>query len=189
MHAYKMLLARSTLRVCGLAVSVVVAVGLAAGNARAAVGHCVPASDWGKPDAALASQVVDLVNQHRKHLGLAPVGVLPTLTASAQWKSQHMAAHGYLAHEDPAPPFSRTTSDRIGACGYSGHRWGENIAHGYGTAQNVMNAWLSSPEHRANIENGSYRALGVGVVRAADGTLYWTQDFGNVLDFAQLRAR
>jgi uncharacterized protein YkwD len=94
-----------------------------------------------------------------------------------------------LTHDDPAPPFARTPSDRIGACGYSGHRWGENIASGYGTAQNVMNAWLSSPEHRANIDNGSYRALGVGVVRAANGTLYWTQDFGDALDFAHVSAR
>ena len=99
-----------------------------------------------------------------------------------------VAAHGrllvYMQHDDPAPPVARTVSDRLAACGYpiGSVGWGENIAYGYATPADVMNAWLNSPGHRANIENASYRAIGVGVARNAAGIYYWTQDFGTLLD-------
>jgi len=150
----------------------------------AAVGDCTPASAWGVPNTTFASQVIALVNQHRQAMGLAPLGISPTLTASADWKSLHMAYYGYMAHDDPAPPIARTVSDRLAACGYpiGTVGWGENIAYGYQTPADVMNAWLNSPGHRANIENASFRAIGVGVARSADGLYYWTQDFGTLLD-------
>jgi uncharacterized protein YkwD len=153
-------------------------------TAPAAVGGCTPAAEWGTLDTSFASQVVALVNQHRQAMGLAPLGISPTLTASADWKSLHMAYYAYLAHDDPAPPISRTVSDRLAACGYpiGTVGWGENIAFGYSTPSAVMAAWLNSPGHRANIENPSYRAIGVGVARSSSGLYYWTQDFGTLLD-------
>ena len=45
-----------------------------------------------------------------------------------------------------------------------------------------MTAWLNSSGHRANIENASYRAIGIGVARASNGTYYWTQNFGTLAD-------
>ena len=153
-------------------------------RAAAAVGNCTPDASWGTPDTSFAAQVVTLVNQHRQSLGLSTLGVSPTLTASAQWKSAHMARYQYLQHDDPAPPVARTVSDRLAACGYPSTNvgWGENIAYGYQTPQDVMNAWLNSAGHKANIENPSFRAIGVGAVRSANGYWYWTQDFGTVLD-------
>jgi len=153
-------------------------------QAAAAVGTCTRDTSWGAPDSTFAAQVVTLVNQHRQSLGLAPLGVSPTLTASAQWKSAHMAYYQYMQHDDPAPPVARTVSDRLAACGYpiGTVGWGENIAYGYQTPQDVMNAWLNSPGHKANIESASYRAIGVGAVRGANGYWYWTQDFGTLLD-------
>jgi uncharacterized protein YkwD len=148
--------------------------------ARAAVGDCTPGSDWGTLRPELATEVVQLVNQHRASLGLAQLTVTTPLTSSAVWKSRHMAYYRYLQHADPAPPVARSVGERLLACGYpsSSAGWGENIAYGYRTASAVVQGWLSSPGHRANIENASFRAIGVAAAAASSGTLYWTQQFG-----------
>ena len=93
--------------------------------------------------------------------------VSPTLTAAAEWKARNMAAYDYLDHDDPAPD-ARTADERLVACGYPATEWGENIATGYATAQAVVDAWLASPEHRANIERPEYRATGVGAAGITD---------------------
>jgi uncharacterized protein YkwD len=148
--------------------------------AQAAVGDCTPGTDWGTLRQDLATQVVQLVNQHRASLGLAQLVVTTPLTNAAIWKSRHMAYYRYMQHNDPAPPVARTPSDRLLACGYpsTSAGWGENIAYGYPTASAVMQGWLNSPGHRANIENASFRAIGVSAAAASTGTLYWTQQFG-----------
>ena len=146
--------------------------------AATAAGDCVPAPSWPADRADLAAQVVTLVNAHRAQLGLVPLVVSPTLTATAEWKARNMAAYGYLDHDDPAPD-ARTADERLAACGYPATSWGENIATGYASAQAVVDAWLASPEHRANIERPEYRATGVG---AAGAPTYWAQSFGAVAD-------
>jgi uncharacterized protein YkwD len=143
-----------------------------------AAGDCSPSASWPADRPDLAAQVVALVNAHRAQLGLTPLVVSPTLTASAQWKARNMAAFGYLDHDDPAPD-ARTADERAVACGYHSTGWGENIAFGYSTAQAVFDAWLDSPEHRANIERPEYRATGVG---AAGAPTYWAQSFGVTVD-------
>jgi hypothetical protein len=138
----------------------------------------VPGAAWPADRVDLAAQVVTLVNAHRTQLGLVPLVVSPTLSATAAWKARNMAAYGYLDHDDPAPD-ARTADERVAACGYQSAEWGENIATGYATAQAVVDAWLASPEHRANIERPEFRATGVG---AAGAPLYWAQSFGAVAD-------
>src|SRR3712207_4758876 len=132
--------------------------------AQAAVGDCVAGSTWGTPRQDLAPRVIELVNQHRATLGLAALTSTTPLTDSALWKSRHMAYYAYFSHNDPAPPVARTVADRLEACGYPSRTSGsgENIAYGYATADAVMQAWLASPGHRANIENAGFRAIGVG---------------------------
>ncbi len=147
--------------------------------AAAAVGDCTPVSSWPAARSDLAAQVVTLVNAHRAQLRLQPLAVSPTLTAAATWKARHMAAYGYMDHDDPAPPTARTPGERIAACGYPGAAWGENIAEGYATAQAVLSAWLDSPGHRANIEDPDFRATGVG---AAGSPVHWAQTFGALVD-------
>jgi uncharacterized protein YkwD len=144
----------------------------------AAVGDCTPSADWGSARADLAAQVLVLVNEHRASLGLGALTGSATLEGAAVWKALHMAGNGYFAHDDQAPPVARTVGERLAACGYSGGGWGENIAWGYATAEAVMDGWLNSAGHRSNIENAGYRAIGIGVAAAADGRLYWVQDFG-----------
>ncbi len=148
--------------------------------AGAAVGDCTPGANWGTLRQDLATQVVQLVNQHRASRGLSQLTVTTPLTNAAVWKSRHMAYYRYMQHADPAPPVARSVSDRLQACGYptTTAGWGENIAYGYSTASAVMQAWLNSAGHRANIENASFRAIGVAAAASSTGTLYWTQEFG-----------
>jgi uncharacterized protein YkwD len=153
----------------------------AAPAAAAAAGDCIPAATWPAARADLAGEVVALVNAHRAALGLPALVVSPALDAAATWKARDMAAYGYMEHDDPAP-VARTAQDRMTACGFPQAGWAEDIATGYATAQAVVDGWLGSPEHRANIEEPEFRATGVGAASAAGGPVYWSQTFGAVAD-------
>ena len=176
-------------RAPGLVAVIAVVAAVAAAPARvpgtpavagAAVGDCTPGADWGTLRQDLATQVVQLVNQHRASLGLPQLTVTTPLSNAAVWKSRHMAYYRYMQHPDPAPPVARSVGDRLLACGYPATTagWGENIAYGFASANAVVQAWLNSSGHRANIENASYRSIGVGAAASSSGTLYWTQEFG-----------
>lgn len=151
------------------------AVPLLGATSALAIGDCAPEAGW-PAERADAQQLVQLVNQHRAGLSppAAPLGSSPALTASAAWKARHMARYGYMAHDDPAPPVARSFFDRIQACGFFGSA-GENIGFGYPSPQAIMQGWLDSPGHRANIEGPGFTVIGVG----GAGT-HWTQDFGVV---------
>ena len=166
-----------------LALACAVAVGTlgsttSSAGAAAAAGDCSPGSDWGTTRADFAAQTVDLVNAHRAGLGLRQLTVGSALQAAAVWKARHMAKYGYMAHDDPAPPVARSTGERMAACGVTGS-WGENIAAGYPTPASVVNGWLDSPGHRANIENPSYVSMGAGAASSASGQLYWAHTFSS----------
>ncbi len=149
-------------------------------GASTLAGECTPAADWGTQRDDLAAQTIALLNAYRASLGLRQLVVSPTLSASAVWKARHMARYGYMSHSDPAPPVSRSTGQRMSDCGYAAS-WGENIAYGSPSAQAVVDNWLGSPGHRANIENPSWAAIGSG---AADGSgyVFWAHTFGTVAD-------
>jgi uncharacterized protein YkwD len=163
--------------VCAAAVGTLGSTTVNAG-AAAAAGDCSPGSDWGTSRADFAAQTVDLVNAHRAGLGLRQLTVGSALEAAAVWKARHMAKYGYMAHDDPAPPVARSTAERMAACGVTGS-WGENIAAGYPSPASVVNGWLSSPGHRANIENPNYVSMGAGAASSASGQLYWAHTFSS----------
>jgi uncharacterized protein YkwD len=148
--------------------------------AYAVTGDCTPGSDWGTLRQDLAVRVVELVNQHRASMGLSQLTVSTTLTNASIWKARHMAKYVYMTHNDPAPPVARTTGERLLACGYpaTSSGWGENIAYGYQTADAVMQGWLNSAGHRANIQDARFRTIGVGSAASSTGQLYWAQAFG-----------
>jgi uncharacterized protein YkwD len=143
----------------------------------AAAGSCQPDAGWAEIRELWAAEVVTLTNTHRATLGLGPLAPSASLTDAATWKAAHMAGYEYMSHDDPAPPVDRAWDQRIRDCGYSSGA-GENIAYGYRTPQAVFQGWLGSAGHRRNIENPSYKVLGVGAAVNADGTPYWTQIFG-----------
>ncbi|MFE4172028.1 CAP domain-containing protein [Streptomyces sp. NPDC056909] len=120
-----------------------------------------------------AAAVLSLVNEERAKAGCAPVRADAALGALAQDFSEDMAARGFFDHTDPD---GRTPWDRAEAAGVQG-LGGENIARGQATAQAVMDSWMNSEGHRANILNCDYTRLGVGVHTGSGGP-WWTQDFG-----------
>lgn len=163
-------------RRAALATAVAAVVALVAPPAAAA-GTCQRDPSWAEVKGTWAAEVLALTNAHRTSMGLTPLAPSASLTDAATWKAAHMAGFEYMTHDDPAPPVGRTWDQRIRDCGYSSGA-GENIAYGYRTPQSVFEGWLDSSGHRRNIENPSYKVIGVGAAVNADGTPYWAQVFG-----------
>lgn len=128
--------------------------------------------------AADEAQVLRLVNTQRASAGCGPLQSSAVLVGVARAHSKDMAVHGYFDHNSQD---GRTPFDRMRAAGYRGGLMGENIAAGQPTAAAVMDAWMHSPGHRANILNCGFKAIGIGVFRLATSPfhVYWTQDFGD----------
>ncbi|MER5613164.1 CAP domain-containing protein [Streptomyces sp. NPDC002215] len=124
-------------------------------------------------DSSVPAAVLALVNQERSKVGCSPLTASSSLASLAQDFSEDMAARGFFDHTDPD---GRTPWDRASKAGVRGLA-AENIARGQATAQAVMDSWMNSPGHRANILNCDYRTLGVGVHYGSGGP-WWTQDFG-----------
>ena len=117
------------------------------------------------------SEVIRLVNEVRRENGLKALTANWELSRVARYKSQDMLNKGYFSHTSPT---YGTPFQMIKAFGLSFRTAGENIARGYSTPQAVVNGWMNSSGHRANILNTSYTQIGVGYV--AQGN-YWTQMF------------
>ncbi|MER6995621.1 CAP domain-containing protein, partial [Streptomyces sp. NPDC000410] len=130
-----------------------------------------------RPPSFTVQQVVDLVNAERDKAGCGPVRGNHKLARAARSHSTDMAARRYFDHTNPdgADP-----GDRIDAADYQWRRYGENIARGQQTPISVMDAWMNSPGHRANILNCAFKEIGVGVHHAVGGP-WWTQAFGTAL--------
>ena len=124
-------------------------------------------------EAAASAEVLKLVNVERSKVGCSPVAANSALSDLASAFSEDMAARGFFDHTDPsgASPWDRAAKAGITSLG------GENIARGQADAAAVMDAWMNSPGHRANILNCDFKTLGVGVHMGSGGP-WWTQDFG-----------
>ncbi len=116
-------------------------------------------------------EVVRLVNEVRVQNGLEELTYNWELSRVARYKSQDMKDNRYFSHTSPVygTPFQMMKDFAI-----TYRSAGENIARGHRTPQEVVNAWMNSSGHRANILNASFTQIGVGYV--ADGN-YWTQMF------------
>lgn len=116
-------------------------------------------------------EVIRLVNQIRKQNGLSELKYNWELSRVARYKSEDLKNNSYFSHTSPiyGSPFTMMKN-----FGISYRSAGENIAMGYTTPEAVVNAWMNSSGHRANILNPSFTEIGVGYV--ANGK-YWTQMF------------
>lgn len=116
-------------------------------------------------------RVAELVNEIRAGYGLKPLTLNWELSRVARYKSQDMHDKGYFSHTSPTygSPF-----DMMKSFGLSYRSAGENIAMGYKTPESVVDAWMNSSGHRANILNSSFTQIGVGYVASGN---YWTQMF------------
>lgn len=117
------------------------------------------------------NEVIRLVNEIRAKNGLNPLEGDWELSRVARYKSQDMKDNNYFSHNSPiyGSPFTM-----IKNFGISYKMAAENIAKGQRTPQAVVNAWMNSSGHRANILNASYKKIGVGYVASGN---YWTQMF------------
>ena len=120
---------------------------------------------------AYENEVIRLVNEIRVENGLKPLTANWELSRIARYKSEDMSDNRYFSHTSP---IYGTPFQMIRAFGLSYRSAGENIAYGYGTPAAVVNGWMNSSGHRANILNASYTQIGVGY--CANGN-YWTQMF------------
>ena len=120
---------------------------------------------------AYEAEVVRLVNEIRVSNGLSALTHNWELSRVARYKSQDMKNLGYFSHTSPTygSPFNMMKN-----FGITYKTAGENIAKGYATPKQVVDAWMNSPGHRANILNSSFTEIGVGYVSSGN---YWTQMF------------
>ena len=120
----------------------------------------------------------ELINAERQRRGLRPLVFDGALTRLARYHSESMARGGFLSHTDRQGLDLRGRADALGLRNWKA--LGENIAYNQGyndPTAFAVERWMVSEKHRENILNDEYTHAGLGVVRASDGTYYFTQVF------------
>lgn len=121
--------------------------------------------------------IVDLTNGERSKAGVGSLAVSSKLTEAAKIQAQQLVSTGVFSHTIPGAAYP-SLSDRVRKVGYNGSYVGENIAMGYLSAADVMDGWMNSSGHRANILRTDYSEIGVAVAYDSFGTPYYVQVFG-----------
>jgi uncharacterized protein YkwD len=123
-----------------------------------------------------------VLNAERARHGLRPLRLDHRLARAARGHSEDMADRDYFDHTSPS---GTSFVDRVRRAGYlrGARRWqvAENIAWGTGALSSpraITRAWMDSPGHRANILDGSYREIGIGVASGSGARAIYTTDFG-----------
>ena len=154
---------------------------------RASYGSGYGWLELGEPAAALPrvqsqvslQRIIELTNQERAKHGLPTLTVDPALTSAAQAYSQEMANKNFFSHTGAD---GSTCGQRLAAAGYSPlYAYGENIAAGQRSAEEVVAAWMNSEGHRRNILSPHYQHIGVGYAynQGSKYQNYWVQEFGS----------
>jgi len=127
------------------------------------------AEEGNKDSSQFAEQVLNLVNQERSKAGLGSLSMSEELSKMAMVKAQDMYNNNYFDHNSPThgSPF-----DMMKEFGITYNSAGENIAKGQTTPTQVMNEWMNSPGHKANILNSSYTHIGISYYNKE-----WVQEF------------
>lgn len=128
----------------------------------------------GSATSQQAQEVLQLVNAERNKMGLKSLTLSINLTSIANTKAKDMAVNNYFSHTSPT---YGTPFEMLQHFGVSYRSAGENIAAGQRSATEVMNAWMNSSGHRANILNSSYTELGVGYYAGGSYGTEWVQLF------------
>ncbi|MDX3456483.1 CAP domain-containing protein [Streptomyces sp. ME02-8801-2C] len=122
-----------------------------------------------------AAEVIELTNRERARAGLPPLASDALLARAAQAHSTDMVARAFYSHTGPdgSQPW-----DRAAAAGSTRRTIGENIACGQRSAAEVVEGWMNSPGHRANILKREFTHIGIGFAGGGKAGTYWTQLFG-----------
>lgn len=131
-------------------------------------------NDDSKNNSSFGNQVLQLVNVERSKAGLSKLTMDSTLSAAAQKRAVEIETS--FSHTRPnGTKFSTVLAEY----GISYRTSGENLAYGQRSPEEVVNGWMNSPGHRANILNGNFNKIGIGVHQGSNGTIYWSQLFTN----------
>jgi hypothetical protein len=128
--------------------------------------------------AVLPGVLTQLTNQEREAYDAPELKVNELLTRAAEMKAQDMAEKGYFAHTSPE---GRTPWYWLGQVGYKYSTAGENLAVNFYDSEDVDQAWMNSPTHKANIIKKEYTEIGIGVARGTyqgQSTIFVAQFFG-----------
>jgi uncharacterized protein YkwD len=138
----------------------------------------VPAAISGNRPAprniSIDSEILEHVNRYRQAKGLKPLVMETAISEEATNHSRAMANRRASFGHDGFESRVKKIAQKLGGLRASA----ENVAYGHLDAKEVVNNWLKSPGHRKNIE-GKYTITGIGVVKAKDGTLFFTQIFAS----------
>jgi len=127
--------------------------------------------DLVSPPLIVESQILQLVNEHRASIKLKPLEMDAYITYECRAHCKDMADGTVPFGHDG---FDKRTQRIIKEIG--GGATGENVAFGQKSAKSVMDSWLNSPGHRANIE-GNFTTIGIGAYQEGNGAIYYTQIF------------
>ncbi|MFC4410582.1 S-layer homology domain-containing protein [Chungangia koreensis] len=124
--------------------------------------------------ASIADTSADLVNKERAKAGLSALTMDTELSRLATLKAEDMVKNDYFDHTSPTygSPFEMAKQ-----FDYSYRSFGENIAYGYSTPDAVVEGWMNSPGHKANILHKEYNRIGSGAVKDSNGRIYWVHMF------------
>ncbi|MCC6446223.1 MAG: CAP domain-containing protein [Armatimonadetes bacterium] len=140
--------------------------------------------DGGGGGNTLEDQVFNIINQTRQANGLAPLARNATLDALAASFAQQIAAANQTNFDaNHTGPDGKTAAQRMQGSGYNPVTWGENIAWSTGSnAQEIVNQWMNSPTHRANILKADFTETGIDIANNPGGGVFkywWVQEFGD----------
>ena len=117
---------------------------------------------------AAANAAFNLVNQKRAAAGLSTLAWSDKLSAAALVRAQELVS--LFSHDRPNGTAWYTVDSTV--------MFGENLAKLYYTGDAVVDAWMASPTHAANIMDGGFKTVGIAVYQAENGNWYWAQEFG-----------
>lgn len=123
-------------------------------------------------------RLIELTNEERQKMGLAPVSENAALDKAASLKAQNMFAENYWAHFAPS---GKTPWDFILGAGYRFTFAGENLAKNFSDSSEIVKAWMASPTHRENLLNPKYQDIGIAVeegILNGQTTILVVQEFG-----------
>ena len=124
----------------------------------------------------VAVETIHLVNIERAKVGLPTLILDVPLAKISKLKSEDMVKIDYFSHTSPTYGAPWDMAEKFG---YRHQSFGENIAYGQRTPEEVVTAWMNSPGHKANILNKDYTNIGAGIAKDANGRTYWTHMFSS----------
>ena len=125
---------------------------------------------------ATTSFIAEIVRIHNANRDpTSPLELNSLLTKAAQKHADWMASKRTMSHRGEG--FS-SPGAMIKLAGYDWNTYGENVAYGQKTPEQVMRVWLGSPGHRRNIKNSAYHEIGIGYATGSNGAIYWCVTFG-----------